>query len=109
RECFSQSLIFAGLLSLGLRTHSSSHPRTPSPCNFSASVRTTALSFALWLRKISYWKSRLTVRLAFAFRRILTQAFWLCRYFSASSQYPTALARVAGSAQSRTKERQQLA
>ena len=34
-------------------THSSNHTFTPSARNRSASGRTTALSFALWLRKAS--------------------------------------------------------
>ena len=63
RERSSPSSIFAvfdwffSMLSPGLSTHSSNHPFTPSARNRSASGRTTALSFALWLRKMSYGKS----------------------------------------------------
>jgi hypothetical protein len=41
------------MLSPGLSTHSSNHTFSPSCRNRSASGRTTALSFALWLRKTS--------------------------------------------------------
>ena len=57
RERSSPSSIFAGMLSPGLITHSSNHTFTPSFRNRSARARTTALSFALWLRKTSYGKS----------------------------------------------------
>jgi hypothetical protein len=46
-ECSSPSSIFAGMLSLGLRTHSSSHTFSPSARNRSASGHATALSFEL--------------------------------------------------------------
>jgi len=60
RECSSPSSIFAGMLSPGLSTHSSNHTFSPSARNRSASGRTTALSFALWLRKTSKMKSSFT-------------------------------------------------
>lgn len=49
--------ILAAMLSPGLSTDSSNHTFSPSWRNRSASGRTTAWSFARWLRKTSYWKS----------------------------------------------------
>jgi len=63
RECSSPASIVAGMLSPGLISHSSNHTFSPSCRNRSASGRTTALSFALWLRKTSQGKvSVLVVR-----------------------------------------------
>jgi len=56
RECSSPASIFAGMLSPGRISHSSNHTRSPSPRSRSATSRTTAVSFVLWLRNTSYWK-----------------------------------------------------
>jgi len=53
RECSSPSSIFVGMLSPGLITLSSNQTFSPSARNRSASGRTTALSFALWLSTVS--------------------------------------------------------
>jgi len=45
------------MLSPGLSTHSSNQTFSPSARNRSASGRSTALPFALWLRKTSYSKA----------------------------------------------------
>jgi len=57
RECSRPSSVFAGMLSPGLSTHSSNHTFSPSCRSRSATARTTALSFALWLRKTSWVKT----------------------------------------------------
>jgi hypothetical protein len=65
-ECSSQRWIWLALTlalspeereSPGPTSQSSNHTRSPSFRNRSATARTTALSFAQWLRKASYWNS----------------------------------------------------
>jgi len=97
RECSSPSSIFAGMLSLfapqpspALRppspapageghSQSLSHTRSPSARNRSATARTTAVSFELWLRKTSWVKS--SAGIAFIGR--------LCRTNTEESQAPS--------------------
>ena len=64
----SSDSAFILLISSFGRTHSSNHTFTPSARNRSASGRTTALSFALWLRKTLWVNSS-----GMAFQRVFTQ------------------------------------
>ena len=56
RDCSSPSSIFLRILSPGWISHSLNQTRRPSFLSRLASLRTVALSLALWLRKTSYVK-----------------------------------------------------
>jgi hypothetical protein len=56
RDCSSPSSTFSAMMSPDRTFHSSNHTRSPACFSRSASRRTRGVSFALWLKKTSYWK-----------------------------------------------------